>query len=223
MFPFWLRINRAALNMISRMGTPPKHHGLKWFTREWRERKGLSQDQVAAQLDTNRGQISKLERGDLRMNDDWIAGIAKALKIEPAELLRDPTHVDPTPLYVPHVSWVSAGAFGAVDTVMPTDDFPAIEATGLPPGDWFALTVQGDSMDKISPPGSIIFVDRRDKKLVPNACYVIANEQGEATYKRYRSNPDRFQAVSNNTDYHDIFPDGAVRVIGRVKRSILEM
>ncbi len=63
---------------------------LKWFTREWRIKKGLSQDQLAEMLDTNRGQISKLERGDLRMNDDWIAGIASAMGIEPSDLLRDP-------------------------------------------------------------------------------------------------------------------------------------
>lgn len=90
MFPFWLR------NLIGRIGNVPpmqrigSSKPLRWFTREWREAKGLSQDQVAERLETNRGQISKLERGELRMNDDWIAGISYALGIEPSELLRDP-------------------------------------------------------------------------------------------------------------------------------------
>lgn len=63
---------------------------LRWYLREWRKKKGLSQEQLANRLDTNKGQISKLERGDQRMNDDWIAGLANALDIEPGDLLRDP-------------------------------------------------------------------------------------------------------------------------------------
>lgn len=63
---------------------------LKWFLREWRKHKSLTLDQVAERVDTNRGQVSKLERGELRMNDDWIAKFAFAFAIEPADLLRDP-------------------------------------------------------------------------------------------------------------------------------------
>ena len=64
---------------------------LKWYIREWRLHRGLTQEQLADRLDTNKGQISKLERGDQRMNDDWIAAIADALGIEPGELLFDPS------------------------------------------------------------------------------------------------------------------------------------
>jgi len=63
---------------------------LKWYIREWREHKGLTQDRLAELLDTNRGQISKLERGELRMNDTWIKGISSALQISPADLLIEP-------------------------------------------------------------------------------------------------------------------------------------
>jgi SOS-response transcriptional repressor LexA len=105
---------------------------------------------------------------------------------------------------------------------MPSDEFPGIEAAGLPPGDWFALTVEGDSMDRISPPGSIIFVNRRDRKLIPNGCYVILNEDGEATYKRYRPDPDRFEPVSGNKDLDPLFPKGTITVIGRVRRTMMD-
>lgn len=124
---------------------------------------------------------------------------------------------------VPVISWVSAGAFQAADTVVDTSDFPHVEISGLPEGDWIALDVEGDSMDRISPPGSRIFVNRRDRRLVPNGCYVIATEQGEATYKRYRSSPDRFEPVSVNPAHEPIFPDGVVKIIGRVRLSMLEM
>ena len=78
-------------------------------------------------------------------------------------------------------------------------------------------------MNKISPPDSLIFVDLNDRRLVSNACYVIADETGAATYKRYRPNDKPpFQPAS----YEDIPPprlEGAITVIGRVKRSMIDM
>lgn len=138
-----------------------------------------------------------------------------------------PEDMDPdepvTALDVPLVSWVSAGAMGEQPGVMDFADFQTISALDLPVGDWIALRVEGDSMNKISPPGSIIFVNRKDKRLAPNACYVVADEKGNATYKRYRPNDEPpFQPAS----YEDIPPptfEGAVTVVGRVRRSIIEM
>ena len=99
-----------------------------------------------------------------------------------------------------------------------------IDASDLDPkGQWIALRVQGDSMDRISPPGSVIFVNLRDKRLVTNACYIITNGDGEATYKRFRANPPRFEPVSTNPAHEPIFPDGEPAVIGRVRRSFIDM
>jgi SOS-response transcriptional repressor LexA len=126
-------------------------------------------------------------------------------------------------LHIPILSFVQAGAFAGRDGVEDLQDALAIPVADLPPGKWFALRVEGDSMDRISPPGSIIIVNALDRRLVPNACYVIANEDGEATYKRYRPSPDRFEPVSVNPAHEPIYPIGPVRVIGRVRRSLLEM
>jgi transcriptional regulator with XRE-family HTH domain len=63
---------------------------LRWYLREWREAKGLTQERVAGLIGTNKGQVSKLERGDQRMNEDWMILFAEALGVEPSELLRDP-------------------------------------------------------------------------------------------------------------------------------------
>ena len=124
---------------------------------------------------------------------------------------------------VPKISWVSAGQLSEQATVMDFSEFPTVAALDLPDGDWIALEVEGDSMNKISPPGSIIFVNLKDKRLAHNACYVVADETGAATYKRYRQNDKPpFQPAS----YDDIQPpkfEGAVTVVGRVRRSIIEM
>lgn len=121
---------------------------------------------------------------------------------------------------VPVISWVSAGKMQVADA---DPDAPRIPITGLPEGRWIALEVEGDSMDRISPPGSRIFVNTADRKLVPNACYVISGPDGAASYKRYRPNPDRFEPVSTNPVHEPLFPDGEVTILGRVRRSMIDM
>ncbi len=71
---------------------------LRWYLREWRLHKGVTAERLAERLDTNKGQISKLENGRQRMNDEWIIGYADALGVEPRDLLRDPKSPDLTGL-----------------------------------------------------------------------------------------------------------------------------
>jgi SOS-response transcriptional repressor LexA len=123
---------------------------------------------------------------------------------------------------VPLIAWVSAGHIH-LDTIG-QETLGEVTEGGLDPaGDWVALRVEGDSMDRISPPGSIIFVDRSDRQLVPNACYVIADEDGGTTYKRYRPSPMRFEPVSTNPAHEPLFPAREPEVFGRVKKSILAL
>lgn len=123
---------------------------------------------------------------------------------------------------VPLISWVSAGEMaldmGSVDLA----EFPTVAGVDLPAGDYIALRVVGNSMNKISPPDSIIFVDTANRRLVPNGLYVVADETGAATYKRYRPGDEpHFQPAS----YDEVDPPdftGAVRVVGRVRRSMID-
>lgn len=142
----------------------------------------------------------------------------------------DDPYIDDTPatISVPLISWVSAGAMQAPDVVQEIDSAPRVHAADLDPkGEWIALRVPTDSMDRISPPDSIIFVNLRDKRLVSNACYVIADaETGETSYKRFRSNPARWEPVSTNLSHEPMYldeMDGEPTVIGRVKRSMIDM
>lgn len=122
---------------------------------------------------------------------------------------------------VPLIATVSAGALMSED--FRDDIISTLTVGNIGPGDWIALKVTGDSMDRISPPNSIIIINRRDKRLVANACYVIADEDGGTTYKRYRPDPIRFEPVSTNPQHEPIFPDHEPTIIGRVKRSLIDM
>jgi len=124
---------------------------------------------------------------------------------------------------VPLIAWVSAGQACFQEGIDNFDDFPVVSVYDLPKGNWIALHVDGVSMNRISPPGSIILVNMDDKDLVPNAYYVIMDEEGNVTYKRYRpKEKPPFQPFSTQ----DIKPPklyGSITIIGRVRRTITDM
>lgn len=129
------------------------------------------------------------------------------------------------PIAAPLISWVSAGALLKPDVPVDFEGAPILLEPGLDPnGDWIALRVDGDSMDRISPHDSVIFVNRRERRLVPNACYVIGDGDGGATYKRYRP-PNTWEPVSTNPAHKPFVlkrgsePD----IIGRVRKTVLSM
>lgn len=128
-------------------------------------------------------------------------------------------------LQVPLVSWITAGKLAEMGaTSEELSDAPTVAVAGLDPlRKWIALKVDGSSMDRISPPESLIFVDLDEKRLVPNACYVIANEKGEATYKRYRPDPLRFEPVTFIEGHDTIYPDQEPPIVGRVRRTVLDL
>jgi phage repressor protein C with HTH and peptisase S24 domain len=128
-------------------------------------------------------------------------------------------------LDVPLISWVSAGNLSAPDAINDIRDAPRVSFPDLDSGgDWIALRVDGDSMDRISPPDSIIAVNLKDKRLVANACYVIADDAGGATYKRYRP-PGEWAPVSTNPEHQPMRHRAGQgpHIIGRVRKSILSM
>ena len=191
--------------------------------RQARERRGFKDAKAAAdyfgwKYDSYAQHENGL-RGITRAADRY----AKAFKVSKGWLLTGEGAESQT-VSVPLISWVSAGAPDTPTAVEEIQNARRIEDGELDPkGDWVALEVIGDSMDRISPPGSIIFVDRNDRRLVMNACYVIALENGEATYKRFRPSPDRFEPVSVNPVHEPFYPEGPVSILGRVRKTMLPM
>ncbi len=123
---------------------------------------------------------------------------------------------------IPIISWVSAGKIVDPDAA---HDGAHIAMDGLPDGRYFCTRVSGDSMDRLSPEGSIIIVNADDKDLQNGKAYIFSL-RGEATYKRYFSNPVvRLEPYSTNPANQTIFPkaDKDWSVIGRVVRSVLDL
>jgi len=126
---------------------------------------------------------------------------------------------------VPLLSWVSAGRLAEPTSQIPVEDVPLLAFADLGRGDFFALKIEGDSMDRISPEGSTIIVNRADRTPVAGKPFVFA-VRGETTYKLWQPNEPAYLAPhSTNPGHKPIFVKRKrdLEVIGRVKRTILDL
>jgi len=164
-----------------------------------------------------------LERGRSPSVDNLLA-LAKGINRHPAWLLtgEDP---DRSITRVPLVSWVSAGHLKRADGVMPADIERHVPVANLGRGEWIALEVSGDSMDRVAPDGSIIIVDRSDDALISDRFYVFSLENGEATFKQWRREPrPMLRPYSTNLDHLAIPADyDDVYVVGRVRKVVTDL
>jgi transcriptional regulator with XRE-family HTH domain len=74
-----------------------KNRVLLHYLKEWREFRGMTQEQLAAAIKpaTNASVISLIESGNRRLSDKWARRLAPALKIAPGWLLdNDPNTMD---------------------------------------------------------------------------------------------------------------------------------
>lgn len=105
------------------------------------------------------------------------------------------------------------------------DAFNTISINDLPPGDWIAVNVRGDSMDRVSPEGSRIFVNRDDQDLEAGGFYLFT-VQGNVLYRRYYDEPvPRVEPYSGNLANRPIYltPEVEWKVLGRVYRSAIDL
>jgi transcriptional regulator with XRE-family HTH domain len=64
----------------------------RWYLKEWRKHRGYTQERLAEMLETSKGYVSDLERGNRPYNQDLLERAADALMCDPADLLmRDPS------------------------------------------------------------------------------------------------------------------------------------
>ena len=188
--------------------------------------KGWKQDELASELKTTQPTISRWRKGAEAKADarDKLRelSIREGVLREPKR--RAPAGSSKKTRNIPLISWVSAGKLSGSEVPANVRAEDRIVISGLAEGQWIALRVKGDSMNLIAPDSSVIFVDVADKRLVEDRFYVFGQENGDSTFKRYRGgrNP-RLQPYSTNPDHETIPTTDALHVIGRVKRTMLDL
>lgn len=129
-------------------------------------------------------------------------------------------------LRVPVLDNVPAGKLRQAMSQVPSEDVEHVTLGGLGNGEFFALTVDGDSMDKLVPHGAKIVVDTTDTTLVTGKPYVFAGRDGYAL-KLWKPNPPRWAPYSTNPDHEPTYLKSKEiaqkMVVGRAKKAVLDL
>lgn len=201
------------------------------------EQAGKGPTELADKLDTNKQNITRWSNGDRKLTVEWAKKLAPLLDTSPDVLLLVSTKApQDRPVKgqkrltsVPLLDRVTAGRLRSPVSQLDIEDWPLLAFTDLGRGDWFALKVEqkddGDSMDRISPPGSVIIVNQADKELISGKCYIFSID-GATTYKMWQDGDPPYMApYSTNPEHKPIFVKRKrdFEVIGRVKRTVLDL
>lgn len=126
------------------------------------------------------------------------------------------------PIQIPLISWVAASPFAETGFIEHQASAERISVHGLKPAAYFALTVQGDSMNRVAPEGTTIIVNASAKELLPRKFYIFRKDE-TATFKRFMSNPDRLEPYSTNPQHEAMSIDAETFVLGQVVRVITDL
>lgn len=74
--------------------------------KEWRDRRGLLQTQLAKKVRTTQPTIVKLESGEMQLTEAWLRKLAKALTCAPADLMHGGSDVAVDPVERDVVHWL---------------------------------------------------------------------------------------------------------------------
>lgn len=197
---------------------------------------GMSQTALAERLatrlrvDFDRSKVNKMVLGKRKVSADELFAIEEITDYPAPAALREPPKSSdrskPKVHQVPLLDNVTAGKLKTPSSQIPVEDVTLLAFADLGRGEFFALTVEGDSMDRLSPDGSIIVVNQADQTLVAGKPYVIS-QRGEVTFKVWRADPPRFAPFSTNPVHEPIFVKSKTEaermVVGRVRRTVLDL
>ena len=195
--------------------------------RRLRQARGWKILELANRVDSDVGNISRLERGKQGYSDEMLQKISAALGCTVADLFageEGAANVAPAPLgtrRIPLISYVQAGhmteaidsyAVGDAAEWMLTDLDLSINA--------FALRIKGDSMMPEFHEGDTVIIDPSVAPL-PGDYVVAKNGDNEATFKKYRPRginergDQVFELVPLNEDYPSMRSDlSHIQIIG---------
>lgn len=220
--------------------------GITLFLREWRQHRGLSQEELAARMDYDRTGLSRIETGRMRWNDVFLANAAAALQCRPVDLLtRDPfsgkidadsidqsgdlpgdagssTNAGRRPLitYVPQPAASPSAGYGSSLTSDEIVAYWPFSKEWLRAqgfgGNLAALILRGDSMEPTLLNGSLVLIDLDDHNPAIPGIYCVYDDA--LLVKRLaRIGPNQLQISSDNAAYATYTrPLSEMRIIGRV-------
>ncbi len=174
----------------------------------------MSLEGLAVRVNTSNQQISRLEKGQRKLDIGWMRRLAVALEIAPWQLLNPEDCVTQT---IPLIPW------GEVTTETSGVDFARDETLlklGLESGGLVSIQIEDKSMEPLAPEGSVIVVDLDNKGLHPESYYLI-NVGGSTLFRKFYDAPPRLEAENADPKWGTTKVSvEAANVIGKVVRVV---
>lgn len=195
--------------------------------RSARKAKGWTLDELSHQVETDAGNLSRLERGKQFASKELLGRIMTVLGIELSQaqdagmsnvqMALQPSRASKE---YPLVSWVIAGEWAeSCDNFPPGDADVWLASTENAGEHGFWLDVRGDSMtcsgNPSFPEGSRILV-QPEADVISGKYYVVKLESGESTFKQYIEDAGIKYLRPLNPSYKTIQILGDCKFIGRV-------
>ncbi|TDW65374.1 SOS-response transcriptional repressor LexA [Novosphingobium sp. PhB55] len=173
--------------------------------RRWISSGKVLQKEVAAELGIAPARITEMLKGTRKVQQREMPILAHYFGMDEGP--------DPSVRKIARIGMVPAGSLREALADTPN----SVEVPANLPKGVFALEVDGESMNKIAPLGCDVIVDPNDKKLFSGDLYVVGNEAGEFTFKRFMQEPARLVPLSTDPAHKEIeIGSEPINIIGRV-------
>ncbi|HDZ8828511.1 TPA: helix-turn-helix domain-containing protein [Aeromonas hydrophila] len=198
--------------------------------RALRKERKMTISELATQVDSDVGNISRLERDIQGFSPQLLSKIAEALSVPVAELFSDNLQpaqhqnmelATPDIHRIPVITYVQAGVWTETSEIRECDGNMAYITTDLDLGQRaFAIVIRGNSMEPEFTEGDLVLIDP-DEPLHPGDFVVAKNGEEEATFKKYRprgyseDGQEIFELAPLNDDYPTMRSDRQhIQIIG---------
>ncbi len=194
--------------MPRRTRTPiPPRHGL----RRLREAKGLTREGLAGLTGFSASRIVKLERNEARLKVEDLAVFARALNCRPEDLVAPEGRAAEPVLRAPIVDVSELDDLDRVAAEAPHGSAPLDE----PVAHAVAVPLLDNSMDRVAPLGSLLVIDRDDRRLADGEIYLVRHG-GRFLCRRWRARPPALMPDSVETGHPELPCDVQPQVLGRL-------
>ena len=186
-----------------------------------REEQGMSQQELAELVGFKTASaVNKIELGLRDINQSRVKAFAKALNTTTSFLLDGETKTSTSKaVKIPVLGFVRAGyPMGAVENIL---DYEEISEEMARSGEFFALKIQGDSMEPRIKEGDVVIV-RKQSTVENGEVAVVLVNGNDATVKKFFKTEVGIKLISTNPQYDPFFftpkevDSLPVEVVGRV-------